>query len=347
MAGSWRSLVVAVMMVSLVVAMVAASSMKPVAAAEGKPACRITEGDVTSVVESVRKSNKATEKACKSTVSKVKGMGGDCLCELRRRVQSHFDSNKDMFMCISPPDIARCNKTCIITERTVDHVVEEIRSESSGKLSVLRNTVDRVKAMGDDCYCDLSSRVETKLGYSVDDILGAGPKTVSHCRKTKKERCSFSRGDVSLIVEAIRTNSDFKHRAVCDGTAPRVKATGDTCLCDLRAAVQEKFDDNIDRFLCQPLGYLSRCPKTGKEPLCDPLSKNDTLTCIVSAVGALAARGQPMSTDGPCCSKFSKLGDACACTMRDNLETAFRRSVLDLDMDKVFCVQSSDCRRKP
>ncbi|KAL6653145.1 hypothetical protein ACP70R_012070 [Stipagrostis hirtigluma subsp. patula] len=318
---------------------------KPVAPGEGQqPGCSISERDVNSVADRVRNSNPFTDSACRDTVSRVKRMGGNCLCELRGRVQAQFDSNKDMFMCISPPDIAHCPPTCIITEEIVDAVAKLVGNENNAQGALTcTDIVYPVKQMGEACVCELIRRVEAKFNHSVVDYLCVGRVTASQCRKTEAGPCGYSKRDVDFIVDAIRTQSGSKLGVICDKTMPRLglglprdlgvrvgddafklqdrlqnasaAAWNDKCICELRDAVQANFDYNIDRFLCQPLGYLSRCPLTGKER-CE-LSKDEQLSCFKTAVAKIH------SLDNPCCSKLSQLGDACACTIHDITQRQF------------------------
>ncbi|RCV32677.1 hypothetical protein SEVIR_7G005500v4 [Setaria viridis] len=262
-----------VVAVSLVMAMlIATSSVKVVAAAdEQEAACNISDEDVGSVVERVRNSTRSTDEACKETVSRVKMMKGDCLCELRRLVQKQFDTNKDVFLCISRPDIAHCKPTCIITEDTVNHTSEVIKSGTDFKRVVLCwNTVRRVLNVGDDCFCELRSRVQAKVDDSIDGSLCGLKEKISRCRT---KACSIPDDDVqhcadSLVPRDKNQDSVFqfnalKHASELAPEAPpspmspflqsldsdccsKVSKLSAPCACEFLNALRKKVGRGID-----------------------------------------------------------------------------------------------------
>ncbi|CAL5018288.1 unnamed protein product [Urochloa decumbens] len=256
MAGSNSRPTVVVAALSLVAAMlVAASSVRVVAGAnEQAAACSISDED---------------------TVSRVKLMEGDgCLCELRRRVQRQFDTNQDMFLCISPPDIARCKPTCVIAERTVEYAAEVIKSGTDFKKQVLcDNTVQRALDVGDDCFCEFRSRVQAKVGgSSIDGALCGLTEKTSQCRRAA---CRIQDGDVQYCANALVESRDTNQEALAPmiggpsqseppvvaisppamspfleslvhGCCSKVSKLSAACACEFNDALQKKVGNGTD-----------------------------------------------------------------------------------------------------
>ncbi|KAL6841136.1 hypothetical protein ACP4OV_029105 [Aristida adscensionis] len=338
---------------------------------EEQPAgCRITERDVFAVAEKVRIYNVYTDDLCNDAVSRVRRtMGEACLCELRDRAQTLFDDmDVGRWWCIRPSDTPSCAKpSCVIKDATVDYVARLVDNQNNAETALIcSDAAGSVWRMGEECFCELIGRVQARFDYTIVDYMCIDPENPPRCAAAAAAAgpCGFSKGDVGFIVEAIRSKSESKLGVVCSSTMPRLalglprddasvwsdeealptamaerrfsgNASADAsryaCLCALRDAVQANFDTNIDRFLCQPLGYLSRCPPTKTKTPCELTDKLHR-KCFDAAVV------QTRSPYDLCCSNLAMMGDACACVIYAVVQRQFKPHVPGR-----FCVSPFVC----
>ncbi|KAL6841141.1 hypothetical protein ACP4OV_029110 [Aristida adscensionis] len=219
--------------------------------------------------------------------SKVKAQGRACACEFRRAIEQQLigsngdldamrpclgDAGGDDGECPAAPPVEEQPAGCRITERDVFAVAEKVRIYNVYSDDLCEDAVSRVRPMGPGCLCELRDRAQALF----DDMdverwscIRASKENSTSC----KPPCVIREATVEYVATLVGNTNAAQTALICSDAVWRVTERGDHCLCELRSRVQEKvMNSSIDDTLSSQCGIsprtMSRCPRTGKEPVC-------------------------------------------------------------------------------